>query len=556
MNSKLCRTVALLTAALLVQGSALAADPQQQQEQRNLEELRNTVINLLQGLVEKGVLTHEQAEAMVKNAQEKAAASAAAAAASAAQQEKAEEGAVRVPYVPEIVKDEIRKEVVQELGPDVKKEVVDQVTSKGSLFSALPEWIQVMKFTGDIRVRGEGDDFANNNATNAYLDFNQVNAKGGVEAAGLVQGLLNTTKNQDRLRLRVRFGFDTTLGAGFTAGVRLATGSTGEIIATTNQTLGTYGAGYTTTIDQGYLRWTGQTSTGRQIFTLTGGRFENPFISTDLVWYNDLTFEGLTTAYRFNFSSDNEHRKDWFVTLGGFPLSSYSPLDPNAENQQKWLAGGQTGVDFRFQDESRIRFGGTYYDYIHIVGQRNPLDSTEFNWTAPAFVQKGNTLFNIAQSSTNQNAGLYALASQFRIVDLIATGDLQVSSHYSLGLTVEALKNIGFKSADVLARTGTYVAPRTRGYRADLGFGSSNTGPFGTWRATIGYRYLERDAVLDAFNDEDFHLGGTDAKGYTGIFDFFFNPHVYLRTKYMSSNAIDGPPLGIDVWQVDMNARF
>jgi len=553
MNSKLCRTVAFLTVALLVESSAMAADPQQ--EQRNLEELRNTVVNLLQGLVEKGVLTREQAEAMVKNAQEKAAASATAAANAAAQQEKAEEGAVRVPYVPEIVKDEIRKEVVQELGPSVKKEVVDEVSSKGSLFSALPDWIQHMSWTGDIRVRGEGDDFANTNATNAYLDFNQVNAKGGVESAG-PQGLLNTTRNQDRLRLRVRFGFDANLGAGFTSGVRLATGSTGEIIATTNQTLGTYGAGYTATIDQGYIRWTGTASSGRQIFTLTGGRFENPFIGTDLVWYNDLTFEGLTNAYRFNFSSDNTHRKDIFLTLGGFPLASFSLTDPNTEGQQKWLTGGQTGFDVRFQNESRIRFAGAYYDYIHIVGQRNTLDSTLFNWTAPAFVQKGNTLFNIANSSTNQNAGLYALASQYRIVDLIATADLQTGPHYSIGLTVEGLKNIGFKSADVLARTGTYVAPRTRGYRADLGFGSSNMGPFGTWRATFGYRYLERDAVLDAFNDEDFHLGGTDAKGYTGLFDFFFNPHVWLRMKYMSANAIDGPPLGIDVWQVDMNTRF
>jgi hypothetical protein len=554
MNSKLCRTAVFLTAALLLQSSALAADPQQ--EERNLDELRNTVINLLQGLVEKGVLTREQAEAMVKNAQDKAAATAAAAAAAAAQQQKAEEGAVRVPYVPEIVKDEIRKEVVQELGPEVKKEVVDQATSKGSLFSALPEWIQRLRFTGDVRVRAEGDDFANNNATNAYLDFNQVNAKGGVEAAG-TQGLLNTTKDQDRLRLRVRFGFDTDLGYGFTSGVRLATGSTGEIIATTNQTLGTFGAGYTTTIDQGYIRWTGQTSTGRQIFTITGGRFENPWIYTDLLWYNDLTFEGLTTAYRVNFSSDNEHRKDWFVTLGALPLASFSLTDPNSEGQQKWLAGGQSGLDFRFQDESRLRIAATYYDYIHIVGQRNPLDSTQFNWTAPAFVQKGNTLFNIADSSTNQNAGLYALASQFRIVDLIAMGDLQVSPHYSLGLTLEALKNIGFRISDVMARDGgTFVAPRTRGYRADLGFGSSNTGPFGTWRASFGYRYLERDAVLDAFNDEDFHLGGTDAKGYTGMFDFFFSPHVWLRMKYMSANAIDGPPLGIDVWQVDMNTRF
>jgi hypothetical protein len=107
-----------------------------------------------------------------------------------------------------------------------------------------------------------------------------------------------------------------------------------------------------------------------------------------------------------------------------------------------------------------------------------------------------------------------------------------------------------------MANTGEYVAPRTRGYRADLGFGSSTMGAFGTWRASVGYRYLQRDAVLDAFNDEDFHLGGTDTKGYTLMFDFSINPRVWMRMKYMAADAIDGPPLTIDVWQLDLNTHF
>jgi hypothetical protein len=544
---KVCRIAALLAIAWPVCQSAPAA---QSEEERGLNELRNTVVNLLQSLVQKGVLTREQADAMVKSAQDKAAADAVA----AQQQEKEEAGAVRVPYVPEIVKDEIRKAVVEELGPGIKKEVVEEVSSKGSLFSALPEWVQRMRWTGDIRVRGEGDDFASNNVTNTYLDFNQVNTKGGIEKAGTL-ALLNTTEKQDRLRLRLRFGFDTDLGSGWTAVMRLATGSTGEVLATTNQTLGTYGSGYVITVDQGFLRWTGQSGTGRQIFTTSAGRFESPWLGTDLIWYNDLTFEGVASNYRVNLSTDDLHRYDLFVTAGGFPLTSFSVFDSNPTNQQKWLAGGQIGADFHTEGDSRFRIGAAYYDYIHIVGQRNTPQSTLLNWTAPTFVQKGNTLYDIS-NTTDPTVNLFALASDFRIVDLIAVGDFQVLPRYSVGLTAEALKNIGFKTAEVMARTGTYVAPRTRGYRADLGFGSSPTGAFGTWRASIGYRYLQRDAVLDAFNDEDFHLGGTDTKGFTGMFDLSFNPRVWLRLKYLSGSAIDGPPLAIDVWQLDMNTRF
>src|SRR5215469_13468257 len=219
------------------------------------------------------------------------------------------------------------------------------------------------------------------------------------------------------------------------------------------------------------------------------------------------------------------------------------------------MLGGQLGADLHFENDASFRFGAAYYDYIHTVGQLNPPESTLYNWTAPTFVQKGNTMFDISNTA-DQTVNLFALASEYRIVDLIALADFDVFSRYSLGATLEAVKNVGFNAAEVEARIGKYVEPRTRGYRADIRFGSRTPGQFATWRAAIGYRYLERDAVLDAFNDEDFHLGGTDAKGYTGIFDFFFNPHVWLRMKYMSSNAIDGPPLGIDVWQVDMNARF
>src|SRR5580700_12277738 len=70
-------------------------------EQQSLEELRNTVVNLLQALVDKGLMTREQAQQLVKQAQDKAAADAAAEAARNAAQTKEDQNAVRVPYVPQ-----------------------------------------------------------------------------------------------------------------------------------------------------------------------------------------------------------------------------------------------------------------------------------------------------------------------------------------------------------------------------------------------------------------------------------------------------------------------
>lgn len=540
---------AFLVLAMLAIATPLAA--QQQDEERNLTELRNTVVNLLQALVDRGIITREQADAMVKSAQEKAAAQAAA----AAEQQKAEAGAVRVPYVPEIVKDEIKKEVVADLAPSVKQEVAQQVGAGGALFSSLPDWVQRMTWTGDVRIRGEADVFGQSNAQDTYLDFNQVNSAGGIDKAG-TSAFLNTIQDQDRLRVRARFGFDEDLGSGFSTSMRVATGTTGEIVATNNQTLGTYEAAYQIALSQAYLRWAeGAAQDSRQLFSITAGRFGNPWVSTDLIWYNDLDFEGVVSNYHVNLSDDNQHRHDVFMTIGALPLSSFSLTNSNPTGEQKWLLAGQLGVDFTTDDDSRLRLAGAYYDYVHIVGERNAPGSTLYNWTAPTFVQKGNTMFDIS-NSTDPTVNLFALASNFRIVDLTAVEDIRVFDTHSVGVTLEALRNFGFNTAEVEARTGTYVAPRTRGWRGDLSYGTAEFGPFATWRLSAGYRYLERDAVLDAFNDEDFHLGGTDAKGYTLMFDWSINPHVWLRLKGMAADAIDGPPLAIDVWELDVNGHF
>ena len=88
-------------------------------EKEDLTVLRNTVVNLLQNLVEQGIMSQDQANALVEKAKSEAAVEA------AAQPEEVPEDVVRVPYVPEIVKDEIRQQVREEL----RREVVDDVVA-------------------------------------------------------------------------------------------------------------------------------------------------------------------------------------------------------------------------------------------------------------------------------------------------------------------------------------------------------------------------------------------------------------------------------------------
>lgn len=550
--SKLLRALISVALAASIATTAFAA---QNQEERNLQELRNTIANLLETLVQRGVITREQAQAMVKAAEDKAAADAAAAAKQQAAQEKEEANAVRVPYVPEIVKDQIKKEVADQLAPEVVKQVVSEAKTEGwGVPAALPDWVQRVSVSGDVRLRGEADIYDKTNAQDAYLNFNAVNAAGGIDQAGAA-AFLNTSVNRYYPVVRLRLNVDALLGSGWYVGSRISTGTLVNPDSL-NQVEGQYGGRYTTDIDLAYLGWSGGDSHQRQRFSFWGGKFPNPFLYSDLVWMPDVSFEGVATDYRLRLWGPAETPRAWFLTLGAIPIQ-YVPLtdDYGPAQNNKWLYAGQTGFNFQFSDVTDLRFGVAYYDFEHMAGQLNALDSDLTNYTAPPYFQKGNTLFNIANTS-DSSSYLFALASEFRELDYILAADYGVTSRYKLNFTADYVKNLGYDAAAVAARVGVYVPPRVKGYEGTVGFGSNRLDHTGAFDLFVGYRYIQRDAVVDAFTDQDYHLGGTDAKGYIVGGDLSFTKRVWLRLRYMPFDAIDGPPLGIDVWQLDLNAAF
>jgi hypothetical protein len=78
----------------------------------------------------------------------------------------------------------------------------------------------------------------------------------------------------------------------------------------------------------------------------------------------------------------------------------------------------------------------------------------------------------------------------------------------------------------------------------------------GDWQATLAYRYLEADAVLDAMTDSDFHLGGTNNKGYVLGLQYALGRNNWVSARYLSSNEVSGPPLTVNALQVYFNAKF
>src|SRR5271156_380761 len=525
-------SLALALAPVMV---CVAAD-----ERQSLEELRNTVINLLQALVDQGVITREKADQMVKAAQEKAAADAAAVA-------KADEGAVRVPYVPQIVKDEIAKQVAEEVNPAVVAGVVDQAKTEGwGVPGSLPDWLKRTRLSADITLREEGLFYDKNNTPQP--NFYAINQAGGIEAAG-ENAFLDSTETRIRFRGRLHFAVDSDVTDSVTAGFRIATGNTSDLVSETQTLDGT--APYTIGLDELYIRDDQRNAQRFPWLSVVVGRYLNPHDTpTDLIFHKDLTFEGLAATGRFGLGDGSAEQSHIFLTVGGHPLQE---IEFSA--QDKWLVGGQLGSYLRLSDAQNVRFAAAFYDYFNVTGRLNPPDSTIYNYTAPQFTRLGNTVFNI-ENNGNPNSQLFAYASKFRLVNLNATYTVSVGRYNAIA-SVDAVRNFGFNAAQVEANTGYYVAPRTKGYQGQVSFGYPSVLTPGAWRALVGYRYLQRDAVIDEYTDSDFHyFGGTNAEGYYVIVDYGVASRVWLRLRYLSANQIDGPEFANDVLQFDVNTNF
>lgn len=145
-----------VTMTLAVMGSADAKTD----EREKIEVLYETTLNLIHLLVEQGVIKQEVADEMIRKAEQKAKAS---------QEQQAREqsaepqggepkkGEVRVTYVPEHIKKEIRDQLRAEVVGQAKQERWGNV-------NATPEWLDRFTLEGDIRLREQADFFGNSNA--------------------------------------------------------------------------------------------------------------------------------------------------------------------------------------------------------------------------------------------------------------------------------------------------------------------------------------------------------------------------------------------------------
>ena len=565
--------------ALALSVGLMAAAPAHANERESLETLRQTTLNLIEALVETGVLPREKADALIQAAREKAQAQAQAAADATAAPTEATPAkrVLRVPYVPDSVRAQIRDEV--------KEEIITQARAERWGVPGAPSWMNRIKIDGDIRVRYQNDSPSKNNtAAEAYMTSEILNGSGISRAPDFGNYLINdagnalptadTTQSRNRERVRLRLGLTAKVTDEVGVGVRLATGSATDRVST-NQTLGQNFNKYELFVDRAFVR-----VDPAEWVSIQGGRIPNPWFATEMTWNENLNFEGFAATFRRPQVDDGFAP---FLTLGYFPLRENS-----ASRNRRSLWGAQLGTNWELSSRTQVKLGVAYYRYNNIAG-RAETDFEQFTDPDTSTVgiavgqrygqyeypvglrQRGNTVFETnpllpVADGVDLIRATWGLAYDFRPLVLTASAQFTHFSPFNLLLSAEYAYNTAFSESDFRKRSNYNLNPggRRDGYNLKLAVGATEVRDMGDWQAQFAYRHVGSDAVLDAFTDSDLGLGGTNLRGFTVGFQYGVYRNTTVGVRYMSAQNIDTTinssfptaSYKVNTLQVDFNVRF
>ncbi len=545
-------------------------------------------VKLIQLLIQKGILSPNQAHDLLRETSTKPRRSAPAPA-PIEEAPPVPGSQIRVTYVPQFIR--------RQIADEVRAQVMDQAQTEGwAAPDALPEWTKRIKLFGDIRVRAEDDLFDRNN-NNQFINFNGINNGSPFDANSYGQAngtqanppFLNTTQDRQRFRLRARFGVEADVDDWVRAVIRVGTGQDDGPV-TPNQTFGTanglLGASGDFSkpalwLDRGYFEFRPLPQV-----TLYAGREPNPFLPSDLMFYPELGFDGFAATGRQSFGPVT-----LFGTIGAFPLFN-APFDFSTNSQVKYasnnayLAGLQGGATWQMRPNLLGILGVGIFDYLNVQGAvSQPCGVQAANQfycntddTRAPYEQFGNTLYAIrnifplpgTSPSVSPDPQYYGLASRFNVLDIHPRVDVTTYHPIDISIEGELIKNLAYNQAAILTHgpvngpvgpqnnigsNGHYQGGDT-GYMVKATLGQLKMHRLWDWNVFLSYRYLQTDATLDAIADADFHQGGTNAQGYILGGNLGIAHNTWLNFRYFSTEAIAGPHYGADTIFLDLNSSF
>ncbi len=550
----------------------------------------SVTINLLRKLVEKNVISQKDAVEMIQQAESEAIAARKQAKAAMKKDADEEDDALRVSYVPEVVRNQMRDEIKQQVLADMRGSAPAGTGKEARHFPEIKAEDDEGLF-GDVRIRYELINMdEGNDDSGSFPNFHAINTGPSFDTSGnIFSPQYNVDQDRQRERLRFRLGADYELSDDWKAGFRIATGENTSPV-TTNQSMGLANQGsggnfskYAIWLDRAFMRWDHEWE-NKSSFTFWGGRFDNPFFSTEIIFDEDVGFDGIGAKFKPYMGSKVKP----FFTAGAFPVFNtdlnFSSNQPTKfESTDKYLFAAQLGADFKLAKDLTGKVSAGYYAFDGVAGRLStpytPVsasDAGDTDNTRPSFAQRGNTyrpLRNIIPDATNgfgttNQWQYYGLATEYRPLAITAKVDWDKFEPLRITGFGEYIKNTAFDK-DTLndfgvnnrgpsgtgGALGTYEGS-DHAWVAGVKVGKPALDKRGDWQTVFNYRWVGSDAVIDAFSDSEFGGGGTNVKGWVFGAQYALSKHAALGASWLSSDNIAGPPLKTDYFQLDLKIKF
>ncbi|MGA9884615.1 MAG: putative porin [Candidatus Acidiferrales bacterium] len=380
-------------------------------------------------------------------------------------------------------------------------------------------------------------------------------------------GPSNGSLDQNRERFRLRFDVGAKLNDDFTGGFSLASGDVNDP-ASTNQTITGFYSRKPIAIDTAFIAYSPHQFHGLK---LLAGKFAYPWYNTELTWDKDLNPEGAAETLEFNLRSASVLKKIAFV---GFelPYSQVSGVSlSNKSLTGNLVYGGQLQTEWQLTHWLRLGAFTGYYDYtnadpiafaLQTSLQKNPQTPlTGLLPLAPGTTVENSMITTTATNMVTVSGAAYPtgvtkvtnaqFASKFGLFDSLARLDMTTPwERWPIRLigdfvqNAEACANISnlqpapANTASLQYSQSTNFACNShqrRGYWSEIQLGQASKR--GGWEFDYARIFIEREAVMSAFNYSEMYQGSNVAEHRAEI---IYEAH---RNVQLSYTALIGRPL-------------
>jgi len=367
----------------------------------------------------------------------------------------------------------------------------------------------------------------------------------------------NKLSPRDRLRLRARLAMRGEIGKTFDWGLRFSTGGLSDVISA-NQVLTDFYSRKQFALDQAYLTWKPTRVPGLRF---QGGKFETPWLHTEMTFDNDIQPEGINELYSRDFKNSRLQNLTFAAWQLPF-LERNSAFIRNASNEVSidqsrragrdlGIYGGQLRTRFAIKPQldftlaaTDLYFSGTQFiTPVQFFGNQVQLPVTitiPATVNAPAQTVTGQALIardllvagngNLGVSTATNNAinrdG--RLASGYNLVDLIGRLDLTGSKRFPVALIFNYVMNTQTHDVVAVGANGVNALQRNRenkGFWAEASAGK--TKDHGDLFFDYTFTRIEKDAVLTPFNLSEL-AQQSDIRANRIIFTYTVDPRVLL----------------------------